>query len=189
MKGRSVLWVPGCDHAGIATQVVVEKKLKREEGITRHDIGREAFVKRVWEWKQEKGGRIYQQLECLGSSLDWSRESFTMDPSLHKAVTEAFIRLHEDGTIYRSNRLVNWSCTLNSAISDIEVEKIELTGRCELPVPGYSSPVEFGVLIYFQYKVVNLDETVTVATTRIETMLGDTAVAVHPLDERLVFHS
>ncbi|XP_050688997.1 valine--tRNA ligase-like isoform X2 [Eriocheir sinensis] len=184
MKGRTTLWVPGCDHAGIATQVAVEKKLRREEGVSRHDLGREEFVKRVWQWKNEKGDRIYHQLEKMGSSLDWDRTCFTMDPGLQEAVKEAFVRMHEDGTIYRSNRLVNWSCTLKSAISDIEVEKKELTGRTEIPVPGYTNKIEFGVLVSFAYEVENSEERVVVATTRIETMLGDTAVAVHPKDER-----
>uniref|UniRef100_A0A674BQJ9 valine--tRNA ligase n=1 Tax=Salmo trutta TaxID=8032 RepID=A0A674BQJ9_SALTR len=146
MRGETTLWNPGCDHAGIATQVVVEKKLMRERGMSRHDLGRDQFIQEVWKWKNEKGDRIYHQLKKLGSSLDWDRACFTMDPKLSYAVQEAFIRLQEDGVIYRSKRLVNWSCTLNSAISDIEE--------------------------------------VIVATTRIETMLGDSAVAVHPADPR-----
>ncbi|KAI9583138.1 valine--tRNA ligase [Glossina fuscipes] len=184
MKGRTTLWVPGCDHAGIATQVVVEKLLWRQQGKTRHDYGREAFIDKVWEWRREKGGRIYDQLKSLGSSLDWSRVAFTMDPQLGKAVTEAFVRLHEEGCIYRSSRLVNWSCSLRSAISDIEVEKVEISGRTLLSIPGYSDKVEFGVLVKFAYCVEDSDEELVVATTRIETMLGDTAVAVHPNDER-----
>jgi len=184
MRGKMTLWVPGSDHAGIATQVVVEKKLAREEGLSRHDLGREGFVKRVWGWKEEYGSAIYDQLRRLGSSVDWDRCCFTMDPKMCTAVTEAFVRLHEDGTIYRSNRLVNWSCTLRSAISDIEVDKKELAGRTLLPVPGYKEPVEFGVIISFAYKVDGSDEELVVATTRIETMLGDTAVAVHPDDKR-----
>ncbi|KAK4877421.1 hypothetical protein RN001_009927 [Aquatica leii] len=184
MKGKTTLWNPGCDHAGIATQVVVEKKIWREEQKTRHDVGRENFVKKVWDWKNEKGDRIYHQLRKLGSSFDWERAAFTMDPKLCKAVTEAFVRLHEEGVIYRSNRLVNWSCSLKSAISDIEVDKIELSGRTMLTIPGYKEKVEFGVLVSFAYPVVDSDEKIIVATTRIETMLGDTAVAVHPEDER-----
>ncbi|XP_035274400.1 valine--tRNA ligase isoform X2 [Anguilla anguilla] len=184
MRGETTLWNPGCDHAGIATQVVVEKKLKRERGLSRHDLGREAFVQEVWKWKNEKGDRIYHQLRRLGSSLDWERACFTMDPKLSYAVQEAFIRLHDEGAIYRSKRLVNWSCTLNSAISDIEVDKKELTGRTLLPVPGYKEKVEFGILVSFSYKIDGSDEEVVVATTRIETMLGDTAVAVHPSDQR-----
>ncbi|XP_043939220.1 valine--tRNA ligase [Protopterus annectens] len=184
MKGEMTLWNPGCDHAGIATQVVVEKKLWREQKKTRHDLGREKFIEEIWKWKHEKGDRIYHQLRKLGSSLDWDRACFTMDSKLSYAVEEAFIRLHEEGVIYRSKRLVNWSCTLNSAISDIEVDKKELTGRTLLPVPGYTDKVEFGVLVSFAYKIEGTDEEVVVATTRIETMLGDTAVAVHPQDPR-----
>ncbi|XP_040106247.1 valine--tRNA ligase isoform X3 [Oryx dammah] len=186
MRGETTLWNPGCDHAGIATQVVVEKKLWREQGLSRHQLGREAFLQEVWKWKEEKGDRIYHQLKKLGSSLDWNRACFTMDPKLSAAVTEAFVRLHEEGVIYRSTRLVNWSCTLNSAISDIEVDKKELTGRTLLSVPGYKEKVEFGVLVSFAYKVQGSDsnDEVVVATTRIETMLGDVAVAVHPKDPR-----
>ncbi|CAB1456282.1 unnamed protein product [Pleuronectes platessa] len=184
MRGETTLWNPGCDHAGIATQVVVEKKLKRERGLSRHDLGRENFIQEIWKWKNEKGDRIYHQLKKLGSTLDWDRACFTMDTKLSYAVQEAFIRLHEEGVIYRSKRLVNWSCSLNSAISDIEVDKKELTGRTLLPVPGYTEKVEFGVLVSFAYKVDGSDEEVIVATTRIETMLGDSAVAVHPTDPR-----
>ncbi|XP_038624267.1 valine--tRNA ligase [Tachyglossus aculeatus] len=186
MRGETTLWNPGCDHAGIATQVVVEKKLWRERGLSRHQVGREAFLREVWKWKDEKGDRIYHQLKKLGSSLDWDRACFTMDPKLSRAVTEAFVRLHDTGVIYRSTRLVNWSCSLNSAISDIEVEKKELSGRTLLSVPGYKDKVQFGVLVSFAYKVAgsDSDEEVVVATTRIETMLGDTAVAVHPKDPR-----
>ncbi|XP_016357213.1 valine--tRNA ligase-like isoform X1 [Sinocyclocheilus anshuiensis] len=184
MRGETTLWNPGCDHAGIATQVVVEKKLMREQKMTRHDLGRGNFIQEVWKWKNEKGDRIYHQLKKLGSSLDWDRACFTMDDKLSYAVQEAFIRMHEEGVIYRSKRLVNWSCTLNSAISDIEVDKKELAGRTLLPVPGYKEKVEFGVLVSFSYRVEGSDEEVVVATTRIETMLGDTAVAVHPNDSR-----
>lgn len=187
MKGRTTLWNPGCDHAGIATQVVVEKKLWREMTKTRHDIGREAFVQEVWKWKEEKGDRIYEQLRMMGCSVDFDRATFTMEPKMSKAVTEAFVRLHDQGLVYRCNRLINWSCTLRSAISDIEVDKRELPGRTLLPVPGYKDKVEFGVLVSFAYKVEGSDEEVVVATTRIETMLGDTAVAVHPEDPRY-FH-
>jgi len=182
--GKMALWNPGCDHAGIATQVIVEKKLTREQGISRHDLGREKFVSKVWEWKEDYGGRIYNQLRSLGSSVDWDRACFTMDPKMVKAVTEAFVRMHEDGTIYRSNRLVNWSCSLRSAISDIEVDKVELTGRTLMSVPGYKDKVEFGVIVSFAYKVEDSDDEIVVATTRLETMLGDTAVAVHPEDPR-----
>nr|XP_033334868.1 valine--tRNA ligase isoform X1 [Megalopta genalis] len=184
MKGRTTLWNPGCDHAGIATQVVVEKKLWKEQQKSRHDIGREKFIEKVWNWKEEKGHRIYLQLKRLGGSFDWDRACFTMDPKLCNAVTEAFIRLHDEGVIYRSNRLVNWSCTLKSAISDIEVDKVELTGRTLFSIPGYQEKVEFGVLVLFAYEVIGTKERIVVATTRIETMLGDTAIAVHPQDTR-----
>jgi len=190
MKGRTTLWAPGCDHAGIATQVVVEKKIWRTEGKTRHDLGREEFVNRVWQWKNEKGDRIYDQLKMLGASVDWTRTTFTMDPKMSRAVIEAFITLFDRGLIYRANRLVNWCCTLKSAISDIEVEKMEIPGRTLLSVPGYQQKVEFGVLIHFAYKIEGSeDDEIVVATTRIETMLGDTAIAVHPNDPRYTkFH-
>jgi valyl-tRNA synthetase len=184
MCGETVLWVPGCDHAGIATQVVVEKKLMREQKKSRHDLGREKFLDEVWKWKNEKGDHIYEQIKALGSSCDWSRKVFTMDKNMSYAVEEAFIRMHEKKIIYRSTRLVNWSCTLKSAISDIEVEKTELKGRTLIRVPGYEQPVEFGVLTYFAYPVENSKEEIIVATTRLETMLGDTAVVVHPNDDR-----
>ncbi|KAI1295408.1 Valine--tRNA ligase [Halotydeus destructor] len=185
MNGRTTLWNPGCDHAGIATQVVVEKKLWRETQKTRHEIGRETFLKHVMQWKEEKGHRIYDQFRRIGASVDWDRATFTMEPKMCQAVTEAFCQLHERGLIYRSNRLVNWSCTLKSAISDIEVDKHELTGRTFLSVPGYSEKVEFGVIVSFAYPVDGVEGAeIVVATTRIETMLGDTAVAVHPQDER-----
>uniref|UniRef100_A0A8U7NGU7 Valine--tRNA ligase n=1 Tax=Corvus moneduloides TaxID=1196302 RepID=A0A8U7NGU7_CORMO len=177
MRGLTTLWAPGCDHAGIATQVVVERRLLRSRGVTRHQLGRDAFLGEVWRWKEEKGDRIYQQLRRLGASMDWERACFTMDPKMSRAVTEAFVRLHEQGLIYRSRRIVHWSCTLRSAISDIE--KRELGGRTLLRVPGYEEPVEFGVLVAF-----GEDAEVVVATTRLETMLGDEAVAVHPEDPR-----
>uniref|UniRef100_A0A8D8XQQ2 Valine--tRNA ligase n=1 Tax=Cacopsylla melanoneura TaxID=428564 RepID=A0A8D8XQQ2_9HEMI len=185
MKGKTTLWNPGCDHAGIATQVVVEKKLWREEKKTRHEVGRDKFIEKVWEWKQEKGDRIYEQMKLMGSSLDWDRACFTMDPKLSRAVTEAFLILHEAGDIYRSERLVHWSCTLKSAISDIEVDKVELSGRTPLRVPGYPNPIEFGVLASFAYKLADgSGDEIVVATTRLETLFADVAVAVHPEDER-----
>lgn len=184
MKGKTTLFNPGCDHAGIATQVVVEKKLQRERGLSRHDLGRDRFIDEVWKWKNEKGGVIYDQLRKMGASVDWDRACFMMDPKMIRAVTEAFVRMHERGTIYRSNRLVNWSCALRSAISDIEVDKKELSGRTLLPVPGYDEKVEFGILTSFAYKIKGGDDEVVVSTTRVETMLGDTAIAVHPEDPR-----
>jgi valyl-tRNA synthetase len=155
MKGRTVVWVPGSDHAGIATQVVVEKKLMRERGLSRHDIGREKFIEEVWKWKQEKGDRIYHQLRKSGCSLDWTRTFFTMDENLSRAVKECFVRLHDEGTVYRSNRLVNWSTRLKSAISDIEVDKVELEGKTLLSVPGYDRKIEFGQLVSFAYRLEN----------------------------------
>ncbi|KAI6205459.1 Valine--tRNA ligase [Aphelenchoides besseyi] len=183
MNGKTVLFNPGCDHAGIATQVVVEKKLQRERGLTRHDLGREKFVEEVWKWKNEKGVFIYDQLRKMGASVDWDRAVFMMDPKIVRAVNEAFIRLHEKGVIYRSNRLVNWSCALRSAISDIEVDKVEIPGRKALSVPGYDEKIEFGIITEFAYKLDDGTE-IVVATTRLETMLGDVAIAVHPEDER-----
>ena len=191
MKGKVVLWVPGTDHAGIATQSVVEKRLKKDEGVTRHDLGREEFMKRVWQWKEMYGNKITNQIRCLGASVDWSRESFTMDANLSRAVTEAFCRFHEKGLLYRDTRLINWSCALQSAISEIEVDYIDLEGRTFLAVPNHKEKAtyEFGMITSFAYKVFNADdlnstEEIIVATTRLETMLGDTAVAVHPDDTR-----
>lgn len=185
MKGRNTLYLPGIDHAGISTQVVVEKQLWKSEKKTRHNIGRENFISKVWEWKNEKGSHITTQLRRLGSSLDWNREVFTMDDNLSKAVTEAFVRLYEKGEIYRSNRLVNWSCTLNTAISNIEVKHLELEGTTKLSVPGYEKKIEFGSIWSFAYPIEGEDgREIVVATTRPETMLGDTAIAVHPEDER-----
>ncbi|KAJ3322478.1 hypothetical protein HDV06_003022 [Boothiomyces sp. JEL0866] len=186
MKGKTVLWIPGADHASISTQVVVEKKLKRERNITRHDLGRETFVQETFKWKDEYIERIYNQIRRLGSSVDWDRKRFTMDPSMCIAVNEAFIRMHKDGTIYRANKLVNWCTKLKTALSNIEVENIELMGRTMLTVADHdpSKQYEFGTLISFAYQVENSDEKIIVATTRLETMLGDTAIAVHPSDKR-----
>jgi len=185
MSGRECLWVPGTDHAGIATQVVVEKKLMREEGKTRHDLGRERFLEEVWKWKQQSGDTICLQLRRLAASVDWSRLRFTMDEMCSKAVIEAFFRMHSRGLIYRANRLVSWSCALRTAISAIEVEKLELDSPKMLRVPGYPEPIEFGVIHSFAYKFADFPgEEIVVATTRLETMLGDVAVAVHPDDPR-----
>lgn len=186
MKGKVVCWVPGTDHAGIATQSVVEKRLMKEEKLSKRDLGRDKFLERVWQWKQTYGGKICNQIRCLGASVDWSREAFTMDENLSRAVTEAFVRFHEDGIMYRATRLVNWSCALKSAISDIEVDKIEIEGKVFRTVPGHTlhKDYEFGTLTSFAYKVEGSEEEIIVATTRLETMLGDTAVAVHPDDPR-----
>ncbi|MGA1675638.1 MAG: valine--tRNA ligase [Pseudomonadales bacterium] len=173
MRGRRTLWQMGTDHAGIATQMLVERQLNAE-GKTRHDVGRDAFLDRVWAWKAESGGNISRQLRRMGSSLDWSRDRFTMDDGFSRAVMEVFVRLHEQGLIYRGQRLVNWDPALGTAISDLEVENTE----------------EKGHLWHFRYPLADGVTTrdgasfIVVATTRPETMLGDTAVAVHPEDER-----
>ncbi|KAG7275461.1 hypothetical protein CRUP_008317 [Coryphaenoides rupestris] len=177
MQGYRVLWVPGCDHAGIATQSVVEKRLLREQRRRGQDLSREEFLQEVWTWKNQKGDEIYQQLRRLGASLDWSRACFTLDQGFSNAVTEAFVRLSDSGLIYRSEALVNWSCSLQTAISDIEVESKELSGRTWLSVPGYDRKVEFGTMVTFAYPLEGQDGEVAVSTTRPETMLGDVAIA------------
>jgi valyl-tRNA synthetase len=173
MLGKNAVWIPGMDHAGIATQMVVEKQLTAE-GLTRHDLGREAFVERAWAWKDTSGGAILNQLRVLGCSLDWDREAFTFDASRNVAVTKVFVELFEQGLIYRGARLINWDPVLHTALSDIEVEHEEVTGE----------------LVHFRYPFADAGEAggtengIIVATTRAETMLGDTAIAVHPGDER-----
>lgn len=185
MRGDCVLWVPGSDHAGIATQAVVEKQLWRERRVSRHELGREDFLREVWQWKEEKGGEICRQLRALGASLDWDRECFTMDAGSSLAVTEAFVRLHKAGLLYRSQQLVNWSCALRSAISDVEVERRSLPGPTELRLPGCPNPVTFGLLVSVAFPVDGEpDAEVVVGTTRPETLPGDVAVAVHPDDAR-----
>lgn len=184
MQGKTTLFLPGFDHAGISTQSVVEKQIWRHEKKTRHDYGREKFVEKVWEWKEEYHARIKNQVKRLGASYDWSREAFTLNPDLSEAVTEAFVRLHEDGTIYRASRLVNWSTKLNTAISNLEVDNKNIAGKTLLSVPDYEEKIEFGLLTSYSYPVVDSDEKITVATTRPETLFGDTGVAVHPEDPR-----
>ena len=184
MRGLTTLWVPGCDHAGISTQSVVEKMLWRREKKTRYDLGRPKFTERVWDWKEEYHLKINNVLKRMGGSFDWSREAFTMDSNLSAAVTETFVHLHEEGYIYRSNRLVNWCVKLNTALSNLEVDNKDLDGRTLLDVPGYDRKVEFGVLVHFKYPVDGSEDTIEVATTRPETMLGDSGVAVHPEDKR-----
>ncbi|MCA0274728.1 MAG: valine--tRNA ligase [Proteobacteria bacterium] len=174
MRGKNVLWQPGMDHAGIATQMVVERKLM-EKQVHRRDLTREQFVEKVWEWKDESGGMIFNQLKRLGASCDWSRERFTMDEGLSKAVIEVFVTLHQQGLIYKDKRLVNWDPKLLTAISDLEVEQHEVNGN----LWHFRYPVEGEV-----YDPENPATYITVATTRPETMLGDTAVAVHPDDAR-----
>ena len=167
MKGFNTLWLPGTDHAGIATQIVVERQLQ-DEGKSRHDIGREAFLQRVWEWKAVSGNTITGQMRRLGDTVDWSREYFTMDATQSAVVNETFVRLYEEGLIYRGKRLVSWDPVLRSAVSDLEVESEE----------------EDGFLWHIRYPLADGSGSLVVATTRPETMLGDTAVMVHPEDER-----
>jgi len=167
MEGYNVLWMPGTDHAGIATQNVVEKQLL-EEGLDRHSLGREKFIERVWKWKEQSGGTIIGQLKKLGASCDWSRERFTMDEGLSEAVKEVFVRLYQEGLIYRSHYIINWCPRCQTALSDLEVEHHEVSGK----------------LYHLKYPLKESDRFVVVATTRPETMLGDTAVAVNPEDER-----
>jgi len=169
MRGRDVLWQPGTDHAGIATQAVVERQLMERQEPNSRAMGREAFIKRVWEWKAESGGTITSQLKRLGASCDWSRERFTMDEGLSRAVMKVFVTLYREGLIYKDKRLVNWDPKLKTAISDLEVQQVETKGQ----------------LWYIKYPIEGGDEFIVVATTRPETMLGDVAVAVHPQNERL----
>jgi len=168
MQGRDALWLPGTDHAGIATQAVVEKKLYAEEKKTRQELGREKFVERIWEWKEVHGNQILEQFRRLGSSCDWTRTRFTLEPQMSRAVVESFVRLWEKGLVYRGARLVNWDCVLETAVSDDEVEMTAVKGT----------------LYYLRYPLVGREGHIVVATTRPETMLGDTGVAVHPEDER-----
>ncbi len=168
MKGRNVCWIPGTDHAGIATQIVVERQLA-EQGISRHDLGRDKFLEKVWQWKEKSGGTITQQMRRVGCSADWSREYFTMDDVRADVVTQVFVKLYEQGLIYRGKRLVNWDPVLGTAVSDLEVENVETDG----------------FMWHIRYPLAdNADEGVIVATTRPETLLGDVAVAVNPNDER-----
>ncbi len=169
MRGKDVLWQPGTDHAGIATQAVVERQLMERQEPGSREMGREAFIERVWEWKAESGGAITGQLKRLGASCDWSRERFTMDEGLSRAVMKVFVALYREGLIYKDKRLVNWDPKLKTAISDLEVQQVETKGS----------------LWYIKYPIEGSDEFVVVATTRPETMLGDTAVAIHPHNERL----
>jgi valyl-tRNA synthetase len=169
MAAYNAMWLPGMDHAGIATQMVVERELREKEKLSRHDIGREKFIERVWQWRAATGGRILEQLKLLGCSLDWERTIFTMDPPYAAAVVEAFVRLYEEGLIYRARRLINWCPSCRTALSDLEVE--------------YDEGVQ-GELYEFAYPLADGSGELVVATTRPETMLGDTAVAVHPDDPR-----
>ncbi|MBT6115330.1 MAG: class I tRNA ligase family protein, partial [Porticoccaceae bacterium] len=174
MKGKNALWQVGTDHAGIATQMVVERKLAAEGQPGREEMGREKFIEKIWEWKEESGGNITQQMRRLGNSVDWETERFTMDDGFYKGVQEAFIRLHADGLIYRGKRLVNWDPKLHTAISDLEVENREVKGK----MWHLRYPLANGA------KTLDGKDYIVVATTRPETMLGDTGVAVNPEDAR-----
>ena len=167
MQGYNTLWQPGTDHAAIATEVKIVNKMK-EEGLTKEDLGREGFLERAWEWKEEYGGTIISQLHKLGASCDWDRERFTMDEGLSKAVLEVFVKLYEKGYIYRSNRIINWCPECQTSISEAEVEHIEHGGH----------------FWHIKYPIKDSEEFIEIATTRPETLLGDTAVAVHPDDAR-----
>ena len=188
MTGKAVLWLPGTDHAGIATQMVVERQLAAAGNVGRRDMGREAFIDKVWEWKAESGGTIVRQLRRLGASCDWSRERFTLDEGLNAAVRKVFVQLHKDGLIYRDKRLVNWDPHFQTAISDLEVEQKEVDGaywHFAYPLADgltYEHPIAFdddGKATEWETR-----DYIVVATTRPETMLGDTGVAVHPDDAR-----
>jgi valyl-tRNA synthetase len=186
MLGKNAVWIPGMDHAGIATQMVVEKQLAAE-GLTRHDLGRDAFLERVWAWKDTSGGAILNQLRVLGCSLDWEREAFTFDAPRNVAVTKVFVELFEQGLIYRGARLINWDPVLHTALSDIEVEHEEVTGELvhfRYPfVDGEAGGID-GEAGGIDGEAGGIEHGIVVATTRAETMLGDTAIAVHPDDER-----
>ena len=167
MKGKETLWQPGTDHAGIATQAVVEKNLEKE-GLKKIDLGRENFIKKVWNWKEESGGIILDQLKKLGCSCDWSRTRFTMDKDLSNAVIKVFVDLYNKKLIYKDKKLVNWDTALQTAISDLEVVQKDSQSN----------------LYYINYQIEDFPEKITIATTRPETMMGDTAIAVNPKDKR-----
>ena len=167
MNNHETLWQPGTDHAGIATQALVERKLEKEN-INKNDIGREKFIEKVWEWKNQYGDIIINQLKKLGCSCDWSRNAFTMDEHLSKSVIKVFVDLHKKGLIYKAKKLVNWDTVLKTAISDLEVDQREMNS----------------LIYYIKYPIDNSDQFITIATTRPETMLGDTAIAVNPSDKR-----
>lgn len=190
MRGEAVLFLPGCDHAGIATQAVVEKKLKRESNLSKFDLGREEFVRQVWKWKEQYGSRIYEQLKRMGLSLDWDRARFTLDSGVNESVNEAFCRLFEEGLIFRANRLVNWSGKLKTALSDLEVDMKEIGPRTWLPAHNHDPKKQypFGVMWSFAYKVEGGEEgeEIVIQTTRPETLFADTAIAVNPKDQRYI---
>ncbi len=167
--GLNVLWQPGTDHAGIATEIVVEKKILKQQKLKKKEIGREEFLKKIWEWKEISGDKIVEQLKKLGTSVDWSMSRFTLDEGLSKAVNEVFIELFNKGLIYRDKRLINWDPILETAVSDLEVKQKDQKGK----------------LWYIKYKVPFLNDYIVVATTRPETMFGDSCIAVHPKNKKL----
>lgn len=187
MKGDNVLYLPGSDHAGISTQSVVERKLWREENLTRHDIGREEFTEKVLKWKDKYQENIFNQMKQIGVSCDWSRSCFTLDPKFSKAVDRAFIELFDRGIIYRDTKMINWSSHLRSAISNIEVEKLELNGLTRMRVLDHNPDRKypFGYLAHFNYPIQDGNsQFIPVATTRLETVFGDAAIAVHPMNDK-----
>jgi valyl-tRNA synthetase len=184
MRGFDVRWLPGLDHAGIATQSVVERKLHKERGLSRYDLGREAFVDEVWQWNEQYGGRIMNQIDHLGAIVKKDQPYFTLDEKRSEAVVDAFVKLFEKGRIYRRRRMVNWCPTLQTAISDIEVDAEQLEKATKKMLPGRQKAVEFGVMHRFRYQVADSDAFLEVDTTRPETIFGDVAVAVHPEDPR-----
>lgn len=167
--GKNVLWQPGTDHAGIATEILVEKKLMKEEKKSRKEIGRQDFLEKIWVWKEESGCKIVEQLNRLGAAIDWNISKFTMDPEMCEVVNEVFIRLYNDGLIYKSKKLVNWDPQLQTAVSDLEVQQKESLGK----------------LWFLKYKIQDTNHFIDVATTRPETMFGDSAIAIHPGNKKL----
>ncbi|POM60207.1 Valyl-tRNA synthetase [Phytophthora palmivora] len=184
MRGFEVRWLPGLDHAGIATQSVVERKLQKEKGLSRYDLGREAFVNQVWQWNEQYGGKIMNQIDHLGAIVKKDEPYFTLDDKRSEAVVDAFVKLYDKGLIYRRRRMVNWCPTLQTAISDIEVDSEQLEKATKKMLPGRDKALEFGVMHRFKYQVADSDEVLEVDTTRPETIFGDVAVAVHPEDPR-----
>ncbi|GFY70820.1 valine--tRNA ligase, mitochondrial [Trichonephila inaurata madagascariensis] len=184
MKGENVIWIPGFDHGGIATQTIVEKKLMKEKKITKQELGREQFLNEITQWKTLTQSNIEAQLKMLGASLDFQKTLFTLDENSSKGVMRTFITLFEKDLIYRKEKLVNWSGQIQSVISDIEVDHLEIPEKKKVRIPGLKDPVELGLMDYFYYSIVDSDEKILIATTRLETMLGDAAVAVNPNDRR-----
>ena len=188
MKGKTVLFVPGFDHAGIATQSVVENVLWKKEGKLKLDYTKEEFIKKLWEWKELYHSKIKSQFKKLGGSYNWTRKAFTLNETKSKAVNEAFIRLFEEGMIYRDTKLVNWSSKLKTSISNLEVDTIDTKGgETFLKVPNYEKPVRFGILYYIAYQVVDspTNEQIVVATSRPETIFGDVVIDMYPDDRKI----